>query len=106
MLFRSTSNFSAICELIKAVNVGAEQGIRSWSQIDYETLLKWNPDIILVPEASRLKAKLTGEKLLAHADAVRKGNIFGVPGVYLRVDSQFLLLSANLIAGIVYRHAH
>ncbi len=58
-----SSNFTSICSIIGAVNVGAEQGIKSWSQIDYETLLKWNPDVIIVP----------GEKQTARTAHVKQG---------------------------------
>jgi iron complex transport system substrate-binding protein len=97
-----SSNFNSICELIRVVNVGAEQGVKTWSQIDYETLLKWDPEIILVPEGSGLKKELQSNALLIHAEAVRKGKVFAVPGIYLRVASQYLILSANVLAGIVY----
>jgi len=97
-----SSNFTSICELINVINVGEEKGIKSWSQIDFETLLKWDPDIIIVPEESKLKEQLMTNKILSHAKAVRENKIYYVPGVYLRVDSQFIILSANLLAGIVY----
>ncbi|MCD6352599.1 MAG: ABC transporter substrate-binding protein [Proteobacteria bacterium] len=99
-----SSNFTSICEMINVVNVGAEQGIKSWSQIDYETLLKWDPDIIIVPEGSNLKEQLMANEVLSHADAIKNDRVYYVPGVYLRVDSQFMLLSANLLAGIVYEN--
>jgi iron complex transport system substrate-binding protein len=98
-----SSNFSSICKIIGAVNVGAEQGIKSWSQIDYETLLKWNPDVIIVPDRSRLKELLMTNRVLAHAAAIKSGSVYYVPGVYLRTDSQYMLLSADYIAGIIYR---
>ena len=93
-----SSNFNSICSIIDAINVAAEQGIKSWSQIDYETLLKWNPDVIVVPERSRLKELLMANKVLGYARAIQ-GKVHYMPGVYLRVDSQFMLLSADLIAG-------
>ena len=97
-----SSNFSSICEIIGTVNVGSEQGIKSWSQIDYETLLKWDPEIIVVPEGSGLSEQLRSNPILAHAQAVKEGKIYAVPGIYLRVASQYMILSANLLAGIVY----
>jgi iron complex transport system substrate-binding protein len=97
-----SSNFNSLCEIIGAINVGAEQGIKSWSQIDNETLLKWDPDMIAVPEGSNLKQKLTSSKVLSHAQAIKNGKVFYIPGVCLRVDSQFMVLSANLLAGIIY----
>ena len=97
-----SSNFNSICSIIGAVNVGAEQGIKSWSQIDNETLLKWNPDVIIVPRGSRLRELLLSSKVLSFAQAIQQGKVYEVPGVYLRVDSQFMLLSADLLAGVLY----
>jgi iron complex transport system substrate-binding protein len=99
----ASSNFNSICGIIGAVNVGAEQGIKSWSQIDYETLLKWNPDVIIVPERSRLRDLLMSNRVLSHARAIKSGSVYYVPGVYLRVASQYMVLSADYLAGIVYR---
>jgi iron complex transport system substrate-binding protein len=99
----ASSNFTSICKIIGAVNVGAEQGIKSWSQIDYETVLKWNPDVIIVPERSKLKELLMSNRVLSHARAVKSGSVYSVPGVYLRVTSQYMLLSADFLAGIIYR---
>jgi iron complex transport system substrate-binding protein len=98
---RST-NFNSICEIIRAVNVGGEQGVKSWSQIDYETLLKWDPEIILVPEGSGLKEQVQSNPMMAHARAVREGKVFAIPGIHLRVASQFMILSANYLAGVIY----
>ena len=97
-----SSNFNSICKIIGAINVGAEQGIKSWSQIDNETLLKWNPDVIAVPEGSNLKKQLMSSKVLSHAQAIKNGKVYYVPKAYLGGDSQYMVLSANLLAGIIY----
>lgn len=97
-----TSNFTSICEIIGARNVGEEQGVKSWIQIDHETLLKWDPDMIVVPADSGLKNLLLTDRILSHARAVREGRVHTMPGLYLRVDSQYMVLSANELAGIVY----
>lgn len=99
-----SSNFTSICNILNVINVGAEQGIKSWSQIDHETLLKWDPDIIIVPQESNLKKLLSENKVLSHASAIKNNRVYYIPGVYLRVDSQYMLLSANLLAGIVYEN--
>ena len=96
------SNFTSLCELIGAVNVGAEQGVKSWKQVDHETLLKWDPEMIIVPLESNLEQSLKADPLLRHARAVKDDRILTIPGLYLRINSQFLLLGANLLAGIVY----
>jgi iron complex transport system substrate-binding protein len=97
-----SSNFDSICAMIKAVNVGTEQGIQSWRQIDYETLLLWDPDVIIVPEESNLREQLLNSQLLSHGTAMKKKRVYYIPGVYLRVDSQFMIVSANVLAGILY----
>jgi iron complex transport system substrate-binding protein len=97
-----SSNFNSICEMIDAVNVGAEKGVKSWSPIDYEVLLGWDPEIIVVPQGSGLEEQLRANQILAHARAVKAGKIYKVPRVYLPVASQYMVLSANLLAGIVY----
>lgn len=99
----TASNFNSICSMIGAVNVGAEQGVKSWSQIDYETVLKWNPDVIIVPARSKLKQLLVSNRMLSHARAIKSGSVHEVPGVYLRASSQYMLLSANYLAGIIQR---
>lgn len=96
------TNFHSICELIGAVNVAAEQGVDSWSRIDYETFLKWDPDIVLVPENRRLEEELRRNPISARARAVKTARIHGIPHLHISVNSQFMVLSAHLIAGIVY----
>jgi iron complex transport system substrate-binding protein len=99
------SNFNSLCEMIGVINVGAEQGIKSLKQIDFETLLSWDPDIIIVPQGSSLKEQLLQSPVLATMRAIKKEDIHYLPHVYLAGESQFMLLSANLLAGIVYNDA-
>lgn len=86
------------------INVGARQGIKSWSRIDYETLLQWDPEIIIVPQGSHLRAQLTASALLKHARAIKTNRVHEIPAVYLNAGSQYMVLSANLLAGIVYEN--
>ncbi len=97
-----TSNFNSICRIIGVINVGARQGIKSWARIDYETLLQWDPEIIIVSRGSHLKAILTSSAMLRHARAIKTDKVYEIPPVYLNAGSQYMVLSANLLAGIVY----
>ncbi|HNR12959.1 MAG TPA: ABC transporter substrate-binding protein [Thermodesulfobacteriota bacterium] len=97
-----SSNFTSMCGIIGAVNVGAEQRVKSWKQIDNETLLAWNPDVIVVPEESNLKEFLKSSKVLSHLTAIKSGTVYTVPMAILKADSQFMVLSADMLAGIVY----
>lgn len=99
-----SSNFNSICSLIGAVNVGTEQGVKSWSRIDKETLLKWNPDVIIVPGGrGGLRELLMSDRMLSHARAIKNGAVHDMPGVYPRASSHYMLLSADYLAGIIYR---
>jgi ABC-type Fe3+-hydroxamate transport system substrate-binding protein len=48
---------------------------------------------------------LIANEILSHAKAIKKGKVCEIPGVYLSVDSQYMTLSANLLAGILYEEA-
>ncbi|MBN2808085.1 MAG: ABC transporter substrate-binding protein [Deltaproteobacteria bacterium] len=98
----AVSNFTSLCKLVGAVNVGAEQGIKSWKQVDHETILQWDPEIIIVPAESNLAVTLKLDPLLRYARAVKNDRVLTMPGCYLCLNSQFLLLGANLLAGIIY----
>jgi len=97
------TNFHSICELIGAVNVAAEHGVDSWSRIDYETFLQWDPDIVLVPENRHLEEALRRNPIAARSRAVKEGRLYAIPHLHISVNSQFMVLSADLVAGIVYR---
>lgn len=96
------STFDSLCKLLGVVNVPAAEGVRFFKQIDYETLLKWDPDIIVVPEHSGLEQDLLEQKILQTAKAVRSGNIKSIPNVYLMASSQFAVASLNYLGGLFY----
>jgi iron complex transport system substrate-binding protein len=96
------STFDSLCALLNVVNIPAAEGVRFFKQIDYETLLKWDPDIIVVPENSGLEQELLGQKILQTAKAVRTGNIKSIPNVYLMASSQFAVASLNYLGGLFY----
>ncbi len=96
------STFDSMCQLIGVVNVAAANGIQYFKQVDYETLLKWDPDIIVVPEESNFDEQLYSERILASAKAVRHKNIRKIPSVYLLSASQYLVASTNYLAGLLY----
>jgi iron complex transport system substrate-binding protein len=91
-----------MCRLLGVVNVASANGIRYFKQVDYETLLKWDPDIIIVPEESTFDEQLYREKVLASAKAIRHRNIRKIPSVYLLSASQYLVASTNYLAGLLY----
>ncbi len=98
----ANSTFDSLCDLLGVVNIPAAEGIRFFKQVDYETLLKWDPDIIVVPENSGLEQELLGHKILHTAKAVRERNIKSIPNVYLMASSQFAVASLNYLGGLFY----
>lgn len=96
------TTFDSLCRTLGIENVAAQNGIKFSKQVGYETVLKWDPDIIIVPENSGLDKRLLGQPILATAKAVRNQNIRTIPGVYLMASSQFAVASLNYLGGILY----
>jgi iron complex transport system substrate-binding protein len=96
------TTFNAVCQMIGCINVAAEKGVTSLSQIDYETLLKWDPDVIILPVEHRLKDRLMSLKILSFSKAVGNKMLFEIPSIYLNASSQYIMVTANLLAGMIY----
>jgi len=98
----SGTTFDSMCKALGVTNIAAAKGIRNFKQVDYETLLQWDPDVIIVPEESTFDKQLYGQQILASARAVRQKNIRKMPTVYLLSSSQYLIASINYLAGLLY----
>lgn len=96
------STFDSMCRLLGVVNIAAAKGIDYFKQIDYETLLQWNPDMIIVPAESAFDQQLYQSPILTSAKAIRQRNIRKIPSVYLLSASQYLVASTNYLAGLIY----
>ncbi len=96
------STFDSMCQLLGVVNIAAAKGIKYFKQVDYETLLQWNPDMIVVPAESTFDQQLYETRILASATAVKERNIRKIPSVYLLSASQYLVASTNYLAGLLY----
>lgn len=96
------STFDSMCRLLGVVNIAAAKGIDYFKQLDYETLLQWNPDMIIVPAESAFDQQLYESQILTSAKAIRQRNIRKIPSVYLLSASQYLVASTNYLAGLIY----
>lgn len=96
------TTFDSLCRTLEIENVAAQNGIKFSKQVSYETLLQWDPDIIIVPEDSGLDTQLLDQPILATAQAVRNKNIRTIPSVYLMASSQYLVASLNYLGGILH----
>nr|WP_320049132.1 ABC transporter substrate-binding protein [uncultured Desulfuromonas sp.] len=93
--------FDALCKRLGVVNAASAHDIAFFKQIGYETVLKWNPDIIVVPADSGLKERLTGQPILAMSNAVLNRRVYAIPEYYLTASSQFVIASLNYLGGIL-----
>lgn len=96
------STFDSLCNTLGIENVATQNGIKFFKQIGYETVLMWDPDIIIIPEDSGLDEHLLGQPILATAKAVRNKNIRTIPSVYLMASSQYTVASLNYLGGVLY----
>ncbi len=98
----SGTTFDSMCEALGVTNIAAAKGVRNFKQVNYETLLQWDPDVIIVPEESTFDKQLYSQEILATARAVEQKNIRKMPTVYLLSSSQYLIASINYLAGLLY----
>ncbi len=96
------TNFNSMCNVLNLENSASNHGIKYFKQVSHEQILKWNPDIIIVPEGSKLAGKLYSLPVLQTARAIKNKNIKKIPSVYLYASSQYIVASLNYLAGILY----
>lgn len=96
------STFDSLCNTLEIENVATQNGIKFFKQIGYETVLMWNPDIIIIPEDSGLDKLLLDQPILASTKVVQNNNIRTIPSVYLMASSQYTVASLNYLAGVLY----
>ena len=71
---------SALIGLAGGVNVAAELEDSYWAQVDYEQLMSWNPDcIILASDASYSPQDVLADPNLADCTAVKEGRVYQMP---------------------------
>lgn len=96
------TNFDSMCRALNVVNSASKHGIERFQQVEHEQILKWDPNIIIIPEGSNLDQRLYSRDVLSTARAIKNRNIKKIPAVYLYASSQFIIASINYLAGILY----
>ena len=72
---------SDMIRMAGGANVAADLADTYWVEIDYEQLLTWNPEyIILASDAVYTVEDVLADPNLAGCDAVKNGNVFQIPG--------------------------
>lgn len=75
-------------ELAGGENVAGELEDSYWSDISYEQLLAWNPEVIVIaPEASYTKQDLLADEQLSNLAAVKNNQVYQMPSSIEAWDS-------------------
>lgn len=79
---------NTMIEAAGAVNAAAEVEDTYWAEIDYEQLITWNPDYIIVSPAADYTAEdILNDAALAELEAVKEGKVYAMPADYESWDS-------------------
>lgn len=92
-------------QLAGGVNVANEIGDTYWAEIDYEQLLTWNPDyIILAAEAAYTVEDVLADPNLADCTAIQNGNVYRLPNKAEAWDSPVpgSILGALWLANVLH----
>lgn len=86
-------------------NVAAEIPDSYWAEIDYEQLLSWNPDYIILASSAKYTVEdVLNDPNLADCTAVRSGNVYQIPADAESWDSPVpsSILGALWLANILH----
>lgn len=77
-----------LIELAGGVNAAAELEDKGWTNISYEALLNYNPDmIVIIPEAEYSKEDVLSDDQLKDLKAVKEGKVYEMPSAFEAWDS-------------------
>jgi len=79
---------ASLIEAAGGVNAGGELDGDSWTEVSYEQLLAWNPEVLVIPaEASYTKADILADAQLADVKAVEEKRVYQMPKDFEAWDS-------------------
>ena len=96
---------SDMIRLAGGKNVAEEITDTYWAQIDYEQLLVWNPEYIILPSAAKYTAQdVRSDPNLSECRSVKNGNVYQIPGDAEAWDSPVpgSILGALWLANILH----
>jgi len=96
---------NGMIELAGGKNVASEVDDKYWVEIDYEQLLAWNPDyIIIAAEAEYTAEDVLADATLSECSAVVNGNVYKMPSDAEAWDSPVPsgILGSVWVAGILH----
>ena len=79
---------SSLIDLAGGINAGAELEGNYWTEVSYETVLTWNPDVIVIPSGADYTAEdILGDSQLSALTAVQNGDVYTMPSQLEEWDS-------------------
>ena len=103
IIFGKGTIFNSILNELEIENRGSDLGVVGWSKVSRETILKANPDYVIVGGNEEQRRKLlkemkeqTGWK---HLSAVQKGRVIIVPSRFLSSVSQYVVRGMEALCG-------
>ncbi len=79
---------SSLIDQAGGVNVAEELSGNHWTEVSYETILAWDPEVIVIPSgAEYAAADILADAQLAGVQAVQDGAVYTMPGSLEEWDS-------------------
>ncbi|NJD03378.1 MAG: ABC transporter substrate-binding protein [Ruminiclostridium sp.] len=104
------TNTDDIFKRAGVINAAAKAGLEGWPQINKESVVEWNPDLIMLPSwyydknvtLEGLKDMLKNDKSLASVKAIVNGKFITIPFQHMSSISQYVVLAVEDLAKAVY----
>jgi iron complex transport system substrate-binding protein len=100
------TTFDALVSLAGGRNLAAESGIVGHKKISLETVVAFNPEVMIfntwAPDAGRSNATLMKNPALQSVAAVQTGRLHGVPGKHLTTVSHYIVEGVEAMARLLY----
>lgn len=104
------TNFDDVVTRAGLVNPVSKAGLEGWPQLSKEMIVKYNPDIIMLPSwyydtkvsFDSLSKNIKGDKALAGIKAVRNNKLISVPYKHIFTTSQYSVLAVEDVAKAAY----
>ncbi|MDO4460474.1 MAG: ABC transporter substrate-binding protein [Clostridia bacterium] len=96
---------SDLIKLAGGVNVAEEIEDTYWAEVDYEQILTWDPEYIILPSSAKYTVdEVLADEVLADCTAVKNGNVYQIPGDIESWDSPVpsSFLGAYYVAGVLH----
>lgn len=104
------TNFDDIVTRAGLINPVSKEGLEGWPQLSKEMVVKYNPDIILLPSwyydtkvnFQSLSDSIKGDKALAGVKAVQNNKLISLPHKHMTTTSQYSVLAVEDVAKAAY----